>query len=76
MPRATAHSITSNSAIEAAAAATPFHPIAWLKAFFAERLLVLSLSRLSDRDLADIGMERHGIVEAIRGGRPNTSSMF
>jgi uncharacterized protein YjiS (DUF1127 family) len=68
----TAASFETTTSIPKSRPAAPFrHPLAWLKARYTERLLVRTLSHLSDRELADLGMDRHGIVEAIRGGRPN-----
>ncbi len=44
-------------------------PIQWLAAYLRNRCAIRRLHRLDDRMLADIGLRRTGIAEAVRSGR-------
>ena len=46
-----------------------FRPIGWLVARLRKRYAIRQLQRLDDRLLADIGLRRAGIAEAVRSGR-------
>ena len=46
-----------------------FRPIGWLAARLRKRYAIRQLQRLDDRMLADIGLRRAGITEAVRSGR-------